>query len=222
MAALNVLRIFQTHPEKAFFRPDELGLFLDLPKRRIGHVLERLVRAGIVERPLPGWYRNPFGRGSPEKLAMLLRPPSYLSLEYALSRTGILSQTVFLLTAVTTRGTYTCRSTTHLLEFHHLAPRFFHGFEWEDDVAVALPEKALLDFVHLDAARYGPGGRERLLSFLDDCYLDLLDFGRLADLARGFGPAGAGYRDLVLSAYDSLRSERSVWNKYRALGRETR
>ncbi|MBU4074929.1 MAG: hypothetical protein KKF28_06005, partial [Proteobacteria bacterium] len=62
------------------------------------------------------------------------------------------------------------------IEFSHLAPHLFTGFEARDGFNLALPEKALLDTIYLRKA----------IPFRDELDLDLLDKRRLERLANDF------------------------------------
>jgi hypothetical protein len=82
--------------------------------------LSRLIHAGVITRAAHGWYENPFSPPSPEEKAMVLRYPSYLSLEYALSKQGILSQGAQTLTLMTTKLPYTYTTTQVVYEYHQI------------------------------------------------------------------------------------------------------
>ena len=65
------------------------------------------------------------------------------------------------------------------IEFSHLAPRLFTGFETRDGFNLALPEKALLDTIYLRKA----------IPFRDELEFALLDRERLDRMANDFpGP----------------------------------
>ena len=85
-------------------------------------------------------------------LAEPLYRPSYLSLAWALSHYGLIPEAVGALTSVTTLKT--ARFTNYFGSFlyQHIHPRFFFGFvrrPGNEPLWMALPEKAVLDFIHL-------------------------------------------------------------------------
>ena len=100
---------------------------------------------------------------------MVIRRPSYLSLEYALSRHGILSQNVFTLTLVTPKLPYTYRTQGGIMEYHQIKRTLFRGYVAEGSVLVAEPEKALLDLVYIRYVRGMELGGSALDSLVDDC-----------------------------------------------------
>lgn len=103
---------------------------------------------------------------------MVLRYPSYLSMEYALSRHGVLSQRVYTLTLITTKLPYTYVRDKATYEYHQVKRSFFFGFEDEDGVMMGTPEKALLDLIYI---RMRDMNEEALRSLIDDMYLEELD-----------------------------------------------
>ncbi len=181
------LAFFRQYRAKKLFSLEDLLQMTAIRRDTLLVELSRLVRKGIVERPARGWYANPLSAPSLDEIAMVLRFPSYISLEHALSRYNVLSQTAFAVTLVTTKPphTYLCRG--QRLEYHQVSRRLFWGYRFEGGANIAFPEKALLDLIHI---RHVAGRRltaERLASLLDDMYLEELDHGRLLAFAARFG-----------------------------------
>jgi predicted transcriptional regulator of viral defense system len=110
---------------------------------------------GLISRLARGVYINSFLKGYPsvEEAACFLRSPSYISCEWALHYHGVIIQVpvvctiLTLSTAVGTSRHLAYRGTT--IEFSHLSPELFTGFETKDGFNMAGPEKALLDAVYL-------------------------------------------------------------------------
>ena len=117
---------------------------------------------------------------------MVIRRPSCLSMEYALSRQGILSQNVCTITLVTTKLPYTYRTGDSVLEYHQMKRSLFRGYAIEGTVLVAEPEKALLDLIYIRHVRGKYMERSSLDSLMDDMYLEELDRKKLLSYAEGF------------------------------------
>ena len=86
------------------------------------------------------------------ELADPLYRPSYVSLEWALSRYGLIPEAVGTLTSVTPLKSATFRNGFGKFDYRHIAPELFFGFVRQAEPAahfLATPEKALLDFLHL-------------------------------------------------------------------------
>lgn len=121
------------------------------PRRK----LKELQNKGYLVRVKKGFYvldKNFIGRPySPEIVANLLYGPSYVSLEYALSRHGLIPERVEEITSVTSQKNKIFRTPIGLYSYKHCAPSLYaHGISigTTDDgrsFVIAGPEKALLD-----------------------------------------------------------------------------
>jgi len=180
------LDLFRENRGKRLFSLSDLVLLTGDRRSSLTVQLSRLVSSGVIERPARGWYANPFALPSDEEVAMVIRRPSYLSMEYALSRHGVLSQQARVLTLVTTRLPYTFRSGDTVFEYHQVKRSLFRGYRVEGEVQVAEPEKALLDLVYVRYVRGRGMARRSLDSLVDDMYLEDLDAARLSRQAELF------------------------------------
>ncbi len=178
--------LFKGTSKKAFSLSD-LTLLTGEKRSSISVQLSRLVRSGLVSHPVRGWYLNPFRPPSNEELAMVLRNPSYLSMEYALSRHGVLSQSVFAYTLITTKLPYTFHTDGDVFEYHQVKRSLFRGYVREETVLVAEPEKAIADLLYIRCARSGRMKEDLLRSLLDDMDLSEIDMGKLYEYSEEFG-----------------------------------
>lgn len=183
------MRFFRGNRGKRIFSLSDLSQMTGQPRASLLVQLSRLEKEELLDRVAQGWYGNPFAPPSPEGVAMVLRHPAYLSLEYALSKHGVLSQNAFTLTLATTRPSYTYRTGGTVYEYHQLSRHLFWGFAEAGGVATGEPEKALADLVYVRAVRGRALDPAGLASLLDDMYLEDLDPARLACYAARFGPA---------------------------------
>lgn len=91
----------------------------------------------------------------PFTVANRLVSPSYVSLQSALAHHGLIPESVFQVTSITSRQRTTSIETplgTYL--FRHIQPKLFHGFQLfnittDQKAYIARPEKALLDLIYL-------------------------------------------------------------------------
>jgi predicted transcriptional regulator of viral defense system len=81
--------------------------------------------------------------------------PSYVSLQSALYRHGMISQIPSVLYAVSVARTRTFRTDLGTVSIHHVAPSFFFGYSSAPggNGKIATPEKALVDLLYLGPAR---------------------------------------------------------------------
>ena len=177
---------FRDHTIKKIFSLNDLKVLTGEKTSSVSVQLSRLSRSGLVMNPVKGWYTNPFNIPNSEELSMVIRAPCYLSMEYALSRHGILSQEVHTLTMVTTNLPHTYRSDDDIFEYHQIKRSLFWGFINEGTVQVAEPEKALLDLIYVRIARNRDAKENAILSLIDDMYLEELDGKKALDLSNRF------------------------------------
>lgn len=110
-------------------------------------LLQRLEKSGVIERIIPGSYQLKDTRVHDFTIANMLYKPSYVSLESALSRYGILKQFPFVITSITTARSKTVEK-NKTYEYAHITPRFYHGFIKENNYLIATPQKALFDALY--------------------------------------------------------------------------
>ena len=90
-----------------------------------------------------------------QKIANILYFPSYLSCESALALYGILNQIPYTSTFITKNKTRKLNLGEQIIEYHQIYPDFFCDYILQNNLYIALPEKALLDqlyFVSLGRA----------------------------------------------------------------------
>lgn len=175
MRANEWIQFFKEHREKSLFSFSDLLVLTDENESSLAVQLNRLVNSGTLTRASKGWYENPFNPPSPEETSMVLRYPSYLSLEYALSKRGILSQRANTLTLITTKNTYTYTTSGGEYEYHQVKEELFFGYDREGKVLIGKPEKALLDLVYIRAVHSGEMTVPIISSLVDDMETDEFD-----------------------------------------------
>lgn len=200
------LAFFKEHQGKKLFSLSDISGLVDEGKASLSVQLTRLVRSGLVVHPVRGWYENPFQPPTKEETAMVIRYPSYLSMEYALSYRGVLSQNVFTFTLVTRKLPYTFRSENCVYEYHQIRKELFWGYRWEGTYLVAESEKALLDLIYLRAVHSKEMDVDSLGSLVEDMEMDELDFIKLYKYAESYDRRT---RD-ILSALEIERVELAV------------
>jgi len=103
------------------------------------------------------------------RIANAIQVPSYISLASALIYYNISTQQLQgIIESVTTKKTNSVRVKENIFKFTLLKKNFYSDFKLDDDVFIALPEKALADTVYLTSlGRYS-------------CDFDAIDFGKLS------------------------------------------
>jgi predicted transcriptional regulator of viral defense system len=182
------LNFFKHHKEKKLFSLSDIVQLTGENKPSLSVQLTRLIKAGVINRASRIWYENPFIPPSSEEIAMVIRYPSYLSMEYALSKQGLLSQTVYTLTLVTTKLPYTYRTDRVIYEYHQISKSLFWGYQREGTVLIAQPEKALLDLIHIRCVKTRELTVRGVASLVDDMALHELDLKKLHMYSERFTP----------------------------------
>ena len=161
---------------------------LGLSTAAASQTLARLARVGLVRAVRHGtwWLEDTLDPlRLPEYLTAPL--PSYVSLQTALHRRGLIEQIPAVVYAVSLSRTARVKTQVGTFSIHRVAPEVFGGYEeTERGAKLATAEKALFDFAYLSS------GRSRLFTSLPEL-----------ELPRGF-------RQKELSRWlAKIRSERS-------------
>jgi predicted transcriptional regulator of viral defense system len=185
MSIKSFLELFQNHPEIKIFHINELALYLDQKKEVIQVELHRLTKKGILQRLANGYYANPFHQPSLDEISMMLKKPSYISMETALNKHGILPQTVYTYTMITTDHSHQFKALHTVFEYHQIQPQYFFGYQTAlDKIFIADPEKALLDLVYLRHFKISKEKRHLIYSQLDNMLLDEIKKNKLLQYAK--------------------------------------
>jgi predicted transcriptional regulator of viral defense system len=126
--------------------------FPKLDKRR----LTEWHKKGYIENVKRGFYRftdQPIHQGLIYFVANKIYSPSYVSLESALAFYEIIPEAVFSVTSISSLNTTKLNSSVGTLTYNHLKENLFFGYELIElnglKIALASPEKAILDYLYL-------------------------------------------------------------------------
>lgn len=145
-------------------------------------LLSRAVKKRLIHRLNRGNYINSFLHGFPsvEEVACFLRPPAYVSCEWALNYHGISLQSPTVCTVVTLSGSVGKKRNIQYqgitIEFSRISPLLFFGFTYHDRFYMASPEKAILDTLYYRGA----------IVAQDELELDKVDFDVLSNMAERY------------------------------------
>lgn len=182
------LSFFKKHKEKKIFSLSDLVQLTDEDRSSLSVQLTRLIKAGIIHRAAQVWYENPFSSPSVEEISMVIRYPSYLSMEYALSKHGVLSQAVHVLTLISIKLPYTYRTNRAVYEYHQIHKSLFWGYQKEGSVLTAEPEKALLDLIYIRGVKTGELPIDRAKSLIEDIDISEINREKVYQYSKKFSP----------------------------------
>ena len=142
-----------------FLSKKALALLIKKEGKNLDAKLAQLTKIGYLERLKKGTYvSSPFvdrvdKKAYLEYLANVLRSPSYISLEYVLAEKGLIPESVFALTSITTKNPWVYSSNLGVFSYRNIKKSLFTGFEekyWEEKVVyIATSAKALFDYFYL-------------------------------------------------------------------------
>ena len=144
--------------------------------------LSRAVKDGLIHRINRGNYINSFLYGFPgvEDVACFLKPPAYITCEWALNFHGISLQTPVVCTAVTLGTSVGEKRNIQYrgiaIEFSKISKNLYFGFTVHGNFYLATPEKAILDTLYY---------RKGIPAF-DELDLDGVDYDALFGMAEKF------------------------------------
>lgn len=167
---------FKKYRDTQLFHLQHLKVLTKMESHTLRVALKRLNDKGFIQRICRGFYANPLNPPGLEDVSGIIYAPSYISLESALSRWGLLSQIPQTLTCVTTKLPRKFSTTFGDIGYHQLKKEYFWGFIQEGKHFIAEPEKALLDYLYFKRK----DDRRRLCSELE---LKDLNFKKLKSLA---------------------------------------
>jgi hypothetical protein len=129
---------------------------LGLSSEAASHTLRRLASSGLVTPVRRGlWALS--DRPDPLVLAEYVTAPypSYVSLQTALYRRGMVTQIPSMIYLVSLARSDRIETRVGTYSVHHVRPELFGGFEHDpaSGTKLALPEKALFDFLYLSPTR---------------------------------------------------------------------
>jgi len=144
--------------------------------------LSRAVKDGLIHRINQGNYINSFHYGFPEveDVACFLKPPAYITCEWALNLHGISLQAPVVCTVVTLSTSVGKKRNIQYqgitIEFSKISNSLYFGFINHDNFYLATPEKAILDTLYY----------RKVIPAFDELDLDGVDHDALFKMAAKF------------------------------------
>jgi len=94
---------------------------------------------------------------SQENLAFKIYSPSYISLEWALHHYGLIPEIVYNVTSISTKTTRKFKNDFGIFIYKNIKKDLFWGYKKEEKngliYLIALPEKALLDYIYFNLSK---------------------------------------------------------------------
>lgn len=177
MSLAHWLNFFKKYRDIQLFHFQHLKVLTEMESHTLRVALKRLNEKGFFQRVCRGFYANPLNPPGLEDVSGIIYAPSYISLESALSRRGILSQIPQILTCITTKLPRKFSTGFGAIEYHQLKKEYFWGFIQEGKHFIAEPEKALLDYLYFKR-------KKDQLQACSELDLNALNFRKLKSFAQ--------------------------------------
>lgn len=170
---------------------DILKFFPETNENTLKLLLSQWASKGYLKRIKKGLYCfSDFDLPNTFYLCQFLYSPSYISLESALNFYGIIPDIPQSITCVTNRSTRCYQTPFGSFLFRSIKELAFFGFEtiteskYKFSYQIALPEKALLDFLYFNLARF-----EKAIDLKEERFLfeKNFNFDKTEELAQYFG-----------------------------------
>lgn len=110
--------------------------------------IQRLEKKGIVKKLIKGKYLFVLNQPNDFLIANFLCPPSYISLESALSFYGLITGFPYQITSITTKKSKSFLIDEKEFRYSQININLFWGFEKKEDFLIAKKEKAFFDFLY--------------------------------------------------------------------------
>ena len=145
-----VIRIFRQKSISLFQWEDIFKLF-NINAVTAKALIKRLKESMMIKPLAKGKYLFLLAETLPDdfELANFIYPPSYVSLESALSFYGIIDQFPYQITSVSLRKTNSFKIDQKMFTYAHLKPDLFKDYKKENNFLIASPQKAVFDFLYL-------------------------------------------------------------------------
>jgi len=131
------------------FTPLDIQRFLGRSKIATRFLIHRLKKQGYIIRLRRGLYQLANEKTPDLYIANKLYEPSYISLDFALSYYGVIPETVYEITSVTTKTTRRFNALGKIFSYRHIKKEAFTGYapisHQGFTVFIAEPEKAFVD-----------------------------------------------------------------------------
>lgn len=177
MKTSTLLQILKQLP---YFTKENLSLALNKEGEDLNYWIKKLTKDQLLIPLKKGFYISPYYQDTviktPEQseiywvyLANMLKVPSYVSLEYVLSKYSLLPESTFALTSVTLKAGRTYISPPATFIYRNLKPNLYSDYQFLIfgqtglTAKIAYPYKALFDFLYLKSFTSIPEMRHYLL-----------------------------------------------------------
>lgn len=183
----HIRQVLKEHNLEIFTKQDFVNIF-NISSGVSTVKLSRYKKMGYLISPKRGVFYLKGEVSNKFKIANKIYNPSYVSLDTALSKHGIIPETVYTVSSITTKATREFSDDNTIYRYFKIKKQAYTGYTLTDDVFIADPEKSVVDYLYFVAL-----GKRVLNDRMDLTklnkqkiynYVDLFDNKRLNNLVR--------------------------------------
>ncbi len=142
-----------------YYTKQNLSLIFNKNYYAYNYWIKKLIKEGILIPLKKGFYITSYYLNQVKKdgsllsylkqLANIIRQPSYLSLETALSYYNLIPESTFNITSLTLKSTRIYKNKIAIFIYRNIKKELFIGFNLIDNFQIATKAKALFDYLYL-------------------------------------------------------------------------
>lgn len=160
---MEILKLKETLEKLTYYTKQNLNLYLNKEGEALNYWIKKFINKGLLIPIKKGFYISSFyldkirQKNETEEyleyLAGIIRYPSYISLEYALAKYGLIPESVFRITSISKKTTRKYDSKLITFSYRKIKDNLFMGFiekkYGRQTIRFATPSKALFDYLYL-------------------------------------------------------------------------
>lgn len=160
---MEILKLKETLEKLTYYTKQNLNLYLNKEGEALNYWIKKFINKGLLIPIKKGFYISSFyldkirQKNETEEyleyLAGIIRYPSYISLEYALAKYGLIPESVFRITSISKKTTRKYDSELITFSYRKIKDNLFMGFiekkYGRQTIRFATPSKALFDYLYL-------------------------------------------------------------------------
>jgi len=160
---MEILKLKEILEKLSYYTKQNLNLYLDKNGESLNYWIKKLINSGILIPIKKGFYISSFyldlikGKNETEQyleyLAGIIKYPSYISLEYALAKYGLIPESIFRITSISQKTTRKYESKLTTFSYRKIKESLFIGFiekkYGKQTIRFATPAKAIFDYLYL-------------------------------------------------------------------------
>lgn len=146
----HIRQVLKEHNLEIFTKQDFINIF-KISSGVSAVKLSRYKKIGYLISPKRGVFYLKGEVSNKFKIANKIYNPSYISLDTALSKHGIIPETVYTVSSITTKATREFSDDNTIYRYFKIKKQAYTGYVLVEDTFIADPEKSVVDYLYFAA-----------------------------------------------------------------------